>query len=317
VAPATENKVKRIIEELNYKPNLFAKHLKTSKTFTFGVLIPKPSQDSGYWALPMKGIDKAQNELSGQKINVKYFYYDKYSESSCAQANRSMLDDDLDGIIIAPVVSEVCSRFIKKIPEELPYVFFDSFIPNDHYLAYIGQDSFQSGVLSGRLMHLLVREDCHVAAMRVLPDDYHINARIDGFLSYFQAYPDITTSTHSVEGNLSLQELETFFQDVMSKNRNLRGVFVSNASTHKFAEYLASRHPENRIHVIGYDLIEANIKHLKTGNIDFLISQQSEKQGYDALYTLYRHVVLREPVAKNVLVQIDIVNRDNIDYHKS
>jgi LacI family transcriptional regulator len=280
-------------------------------------LIPKPSQDSGYWTLPMRGIDKAQNELTGHKIRVKYFYYDKYSESSCAQANRSMLEDSLDGIIIAPVVSEVCSRFIKKIPEDLPYVFFDSFIPNDHYLAYIGQDSFQSGVLSGRLLHLLVRENCHVAAMRLLPDDYHINTRIDGFLSYFRAYPDIKISVYPVEGNLSRQGLEVFFQEIMSSDTNLKGVFVSNASTHKFAEYLASRSTQDRIHVIGYDLIEDNIKHLKDGNIDFLISQQSEKQGYDALYTLYRHVVLREPVEKNVLMQIDIVNSDNIDYYKS
>jgi len=69
--------------------------------------------------------------------------------------------------------------------------------------------------------------------------------------------------------------------------------------------------------VIGYDPIEKNKKYLKEGIIDFLISQQSEKQGYEGLMALYRRVVLNLPVEKKIMMQIDIITKENIDYYQS
>ena len=46
VSQEAEMRVKQAIEELNYIPNFFARQLKLSKTFRFGILMPKLSQDS-------------------------------------------------------------------------------------------------------------------------------------------------------------------------------------------------------------------------------------------------------------------------------
>jgi len=64
-------------------------------------------------------------------------------------------------------------------------------------------------------------------------------------------------------------------------------------------------------------LIDENIKSLKDGGIDFLISQQSERQGYESLYSIYRYVVLKEPVEQKNMMQVDIVIKENIGYYKS
>ena len=48
--------------------------------------------------------------------------------------------------------------------------------------------------------------------------------------------------------------------------------------------------------------------------IDFLISQQPERQGYEGIIALFRHVVLKEPVLPKVMMQIDIVTSENVDY---
>ena len=48
----TAEKVRRIMEDLNYKPNVMARHLSQSKQYRVGVLLPHPDQDSGYWTLP-------------------------------------------------------------------------------------------------------------------------------------------------------------------------------------------------------------------------------------------------------------------------
>lgn len=309
--------MRRLIEELGYRPNIFAKNLKLGKIFTFGILMPKPSQDSMYWTLPIRGISKASKELAPQKVKIRYFFYDKYSQSSFNKISKEVLEARLDGLVIAPVLSKIFDQFVEKIPSSLPYVFFDSFVPKADYVSYIGQDSFQSGVLSARLMHILVKETGTVTVLKVLPEDYHINDRVEGFLHYFKKIPIIKTRVYDINGNKGEKRRQKIFHRIVSENKDLRGIFVSNASTHRIAEYVHSHALTGKIYIIGYDLIEENVKFLKEGVIDFLISQQSERQGYEAIYALYRYVVLKESVPKQIMMQLDVVTKENIDYYQS
>ena len=73
VSNKTETRVKQAIEELNYTPNIFARQLKLSRLFTFGVLMPKFNQDSRYWQMTAKGIQKAQKELKTHRIQIQFF----------------------------------------------------------------------------------------------------------------------------------------------------------------------------------------------------------------------------------------------------
>lgn len=279
--------------------------------------MPKPTQDSRYWAIPIRGVARAQSELAGQRVNVHYFFYDKYSESSFNKVSKDVFEAKLDGLLIAPVLSDLFEKFAQAIPAGLPYVFFDSFIPNVNYLSYIGQDSFQSGRLSARLMQMIIKDKGTVAVIKVLPEDYHINDRVSGFLSYCADCPEIRTSVYELDTHRGARFRHGVFSRILSANGDIQGIFVSNASTHYIAEYLDSLGLQRKIHIVGYDLIDDNIRYLKEGVIDFLISQQSERQGYEGILTLYRHVVMREPVGKNVMMQLDIATKENIDYYRS
>ena len=317
VSKETQEKVRRIIEQLDYKPNIFARNLKLAKTFTFGIIMPNPSQDSKYWELPIKGITKAQNELSAHKVQVTYFHYDKYSESSFKRAISAAEEAELDGLLLAPVVSQVFDEFIREIPEDLPYVFFDSFVPNSNYVSYIGQDAFQSGALAARLMQILVKKDAMVAVIKFLPRDYHIDDRANGFQSFLRDNSNISTKTYEVDISGSIEYCQKVIEDIVDTNPGLCGIFVTNANTHPIAKCIKDRSLDGKIHIIGYDLVEENIKYLKEGVIDFLISQMSERQGYEGLYALYRHVVLKEPVNKRMMMQLDIITKENVDYYQS
>jgi LacI family transcriptional regulator len=317
VSRETESKIRRILEEVGYKPNIFAKNLKLSKTFTFGVLMPEPFQDSNYWTLPVRGITRAQSELSSQKVRVRYFFYDKFYEPSFDKVSQNVLSAGLNGLLIAPVLSNVFDRFIREVPEDLPYVFFDSFIPDANYISYIGQDSFQSGSLSAKLMTMLIKDRGQVAVIKMLPEDYHINDRVSGFLFYCKNRPEIIAGVYEIDSHKSQAHRYKIYQRILSELDDLKGIFVTNASTHQVAEFLQARKRAEKIRVIGYDLIEDNVKYLRRGVIDFLISQQSEKQGYEGILSLYRHIVLGEAVEKKIMMQLDIVTSENIDYYQS
>lgn len=279
--------------------------------------MPRPAQDSGYWTLPLRGVARAEAELRSQSVRIRRFFYDKHAPAAFARVGRKVLAADLDGLLVAPVASDPFEAFLRDLPHRLPRVFFDSFIPGAPHLASIGQDSFQSGVLSARLMKLLVTGTGHVAVFKVLPKDFHIDDRVRGFLSACRHCPGITTGVYEFDGDAGPASSARVGRRILAEHPDIRGIFVSNASTHRAASFVQSQGAAGRVHIIGYDLIDENVRWLRDGVVDFLISQQPERQGYEGISTLHRHVVLEERVPKMLTMQIDIVTSENVDFYRS
>ncbi|MGC8805642.1 MAG: substrate-binding domain-containing protein, partial [Candidatus Ratteibacteria bacterium] len=317
VSPCTQRKVEWAIKKLNYTPNIYARQLKLSKRYKFGVFMPEVHQDAGYWGQAALGIRKAAKELEPYKIKVKIFPFNRYSENSFCKKFSQMLEENLDGFLIAPILGEKCKALVAQIPESVPYIFFDSDLPHTQRLTFIGQDPFKSGMLAGKLMHLLIGDHGDVAVIRILPEDYHINLRSEGFQSYFSE----NGSTHTIKvydwhERRNLNQIYTLFNKIVIKNPNLRGIFMTNALTYLVASYLESKKLNKKIRVIGYDLVEENIAYLKNSIIDFLISQSPMTQGYQGIMLLYRKIVLNHDIEERIMMPIDIVTKENIEFYK-
>lgn len=315
VSRETAEKVRKVIEQTGYRPNIFARRLSLSKDYVFAVLMPILSQDSKYWEVSAKGIDKAAEELKTYKVRVNYFFYDRYSEESAKEAIKEIKNSNPDGILIAPVLHKPIKKFIMELPESIPYVLFNANIPDSYALCYIGQDSFQSGVVSARLMKTLIKEKGSIATIIAAPDDYHIVERTDGFQSFFENENDIIIRNYELY-NCNEETFRILMERIFEENPDLEGIFVANAATHFAAEYIKEKNIGRKIGIIGYDLIEENVSLLKEGYIDFLISQKAETQGYEGIYALYKHVVLQQPCKRNIMMPIDIITSENLIYYQ-
>jgi len=315
VSLETKKKVNEIIKKHQYKPNFFASNLSLSKSYIFGVLMPITSQDSSYWTMPEKGIQNANNELSIYNIHIKYFYFDKHNDASFKNAWQEMLKSEINGLIIAPVFSTNTKNYlISEMNINIPIVFFDSYIPEISNIAFIGQDSYQSGILSAKLMKMLINEKGDIAVIRVVPDDYHINQRSTGFQHFFDNQSSYNIKMYDIFNGDDSNEFKSVTNKVISDNKNLSGIFVTNASTHYIAKSLKSL-TNRKISLIGYDLIPKNIHFLKEGVIDFLISQRPEHQGFQSVIALYRSIVLKKKLQKQIMMPIDIITKENINYY--
>jgi LacI family transcriptional regulator len=318
VSESTARKVRLIVKRMRYKPNIYARNLSLAKIFQFGVVMPKPSQDGGYWRIPAAGINRARGELEAHRARIRYFYYDRYSESSFRRAIETAVRNNPDGLLIAPVLTGIAREIIKAIPEMVPYVFFDSHVPATHCLSTIGQESFPSGVLAARLMHLLIPDTdggCTVALIKVLPNDVHIDERIKGFHSYIKNCSHIQEVVYQVHSNEGEAGFHNVLDAMFAQNPGLRGIFVSNAWTHPVAKYMKARGLGRTVHVVGFDVIPKNIQCVKDGSIDFLVSPRPEMQGYLGVHSLYRSVMLKESVRRRVEVPVDIITKENVSYY--
>ncbi|MBN2090863.1 substrate-binding domain-containing protein [candidate division KSB1 bacterium] len=318
VAEETRERILKIAKELNYRPNPLARSLSRTKGYHFGVIMPEISEDNHYWELAISGIKNAETELDLHRVKIEFYTYDGYSDISFINAAQKSLQDNLDGLLIVPTIFKTIDlEFIKQIPPNLPYVFFNSTIPDSNCLSYIGQDSFQSGYLSGKLMHLLVNEKVGtIAIITILPEDYHINERAKGFQFYFSHVKTIRTKSYGLDRREDKGPFQKIINTIFSDLPDLQGVFITTALTYRVAEYLKENDLAKRFKIVGYDLTDKNVEYLREGLIDILISQKPEIQGYEGIYTLFRHVVLKKAVQKEIMMPLDIIMRENINYYQ-
>ena len=304
-----------IVKESGYKTNIHARNLSLKKTYRFGIIMPNCEQDSGYWAILKTGIDQALEDISSFSIKADYFFFDKYSDESFMRAGVRALQKKVDGLLITPILSNVCPAFVKAIPGEIPYVYADSTIPNTAPLSYIGQDSFQSGVCAAKLMQLCIGGKGGIAIVRMLPEDFHIDQRARGFSSYFHGNSFIALHSFDASGGMNSKAFNDTIGSIEETLPGCKGVFVTNADTHRVVKALQGS-PGARKHIIGYDCILENMRLVSQGKIDFLISQKTRDQGFLGINTLFRSVVLKETCAKEVLMPIEIVTAENLRYYQ-
>lgn len=124
VSEETAGRVWEAVERLRYSPNLVAKHLSKAEHRTFGVLMPWPEADSGYWQLIASGIDSAVGQLAHHYLSVAYFHFDRGDPDSFDTAAERLLTADVDGVILAPSFSDPSRKLVSRLGET-PCVIFD------------------------------------------------------------------------------------------------------------------------------------------------------------------------------------------------
>jgi LacI family transcriptional regulator len=245
-------------------------------------------------------------------VTAACFPFDRYSDRSFERAIHAALRTGPDGILLAPVRTEAAARILEGggLP---PYAFIDSSLPRSGALTTIMQDARQSGLLASHLMRNIVPDAGALAVVRVLPVDYHIEERIAGFregIGQGRAVSviDVDSGSGGVPFRAALAPL-------IRREKRLCGIYVSNAWTHAVARAARGLVPGKALCVVGYDLVRENAILLRNGGIDFLISQRPATQGYEGMFSLYRHVVLGRRVREQVRVPLDILTRDNLAYY--
>ncbi|MEX2443599.1 MAG: LacI family DNA-binding transcriptional regulator [Alkalispirochaeta sp.] len=309
VSAATAERVWDAVKQLNYSPNLVARNLSRAQRQVFGILMPAAEQDSGYWQITISGIEAALSELAHHYVAVEYFHFNRTDSDSFRKSAEQLLAAELDGVLLAPTLYEVSREFISKLANT-PCVVFDGEVPNSNVLSTINQDSFESGLLAGKLAQMLDPEGPYVT-VTIGSADYHLRRRREGFVRFFE----LAGNGHIDHFELDQIGGEAQLRASLRRMREQPGsVFVTNALAHLVAREL---NDSAAVHtpIIGYDLIPENAACLRTGLMDFVINQEPRRQGYNSLYALYRHVVLREAVEPRIRMPIDLVMRENLDFH--
>lgn len=322
VSLETKEKVLKIVKETGYKKNVMASRLKLAsiKEIKIAVLVPEVDNLSSYWKLPLQGITTAVEELSELGISTDYFYFDLLNPDAFKNKTDLILEMEFDALVTVPffgVESESLLERSKK--RNLPVVFLDTERDLKDSGNFIRQNSYNAGRVAARLLHGLVGDDGLYFVINILNErGKQINnfQRENGFRSYFEK--DLQ------KGNIQLYVINHPMKDELEltpdiiellKSNAKKGLFITNARSFLIPG-LIQKYDINKTKIVGFDLNRHNVKFLKNGEIDFLINQKPEYQGYAAIKGIYKFLTEKDNSQLNIDIPIEIVVKENVDYYE-
>jgi LacI family transcriptional regulator len=319
VSEITRSKVKRILQELDYQPDILASTLAHKRSILFSVIMPVSANGSDFWQAPNLGIEKAVKELAHFGISVQGYYFDMFNKESFISCCNELLNDKPDAVLMAPLFPEESVSFILRCQSmNIPVTIFNSRIDEMAGVNFIGQDSQQSGLLAAKLITWGMASSGDILILNMAGRNYnhkHILERERGFRSYFVTNSLSSLNLHTIELTQATEEAFKKHLDKAFSHLRVKGVFVTNSRVHRVGCYFNEMGVRN-VRLIGYDLLPENIRFLKEGVIDFLISQKPEEQGYLGIRSLFAKCILKTDVPDNQFIPIDIITRENIDFYE-
>jgi LacI family transcriptional regulator len=318
VAEKTRIKVLEILKETNYSPNLMAQVLKSRKRFHLVSLLPEPSDDNSFWRKHPEGMIRAIEELDPFPVTLSQVTFDMQEEEDFQKKASDVIDLNPDGVLIAPIFKSESITFCSQLAgKAIPFVFIDGYIENTDFLAYIGENIFQSGRVAGQLIDIITPEDGDILVVTIarnIRNILHLTNRTEGFLSYFgnsckNKGKRILLNIPDPSSDMVHSELDKAF----AANPGIKSIFITGSRLYLIASYLEKKGLKS-IDLIGYDLLDSNVRFLKSGTTRFLIGQRPEEQTYKGIKKLFEFLSLHKVPDRLEYLPVDIVTSENIDF---
>ena len=321
VSKTAREKVEKVLEEINYQPNMYASALAYNKSYKFYCIIPQHDSEA-YWEEIEYGAEKACETRRDFHISAEIMYFKRFDTKSFVQTARDCLEKNPSGVVVVPGEMQATRRFCELMHErDIPFILLDSYIPDLNPLSFFGQDSFCSGVFAAKMLMLIAGNDKEIMLMKQMkngkvPSRQQEN-REQGFRHYMgEHFPkvkitelDIPTEDKTDDGYD--KKLEAFF----SKHPDVRNCITLGSKAYIVGEFLLKTNRRN-VQILGYDMVDKNAKCLRLGSVSFLIAQHVYMQGYNCVDSLFKAIVLHKKVDPVNFMPIELLSKENVDFYR-
>jgi LacI family transcriptional regulator len=313
-------KVNKALEEMDYKPNMYASALAYNKSYTFYCLLPKHESEA-YWEEIEEGCLQACEQRRDFGISVEFIYYNRFDVKTFEKATADCMKQTPSGVIVVPSTLEVTRRFTDQLHgRQIPFILLDSYMPDLRPLSFYGQDSFQSGYFAARMLMLIAWKEKEIMLMKQMRNGNVASKQQENRETGFRHYMrDHFPAVKITEVNLPLDEERDNYDDILeqffSKHPQVHHCITFNSKAHLVGEFL-SRSNRRDIQIMGYDMVPKNEECVKDGSISFLIAQHAYRQGYSCIETLFEAIVLKKKVNPVNYMPIEILTKENVAFYR-
>jgi LacI family transcriptional regulator len=310
VSESAAGKVRKVLDEINYQPNLVARTLGTSRKYRIATLTPDYKQDP-YWRQSLEGIKAGEAQLAqfGIQIIIEHSFFDPHKKDDFQNTAIKVLHSKPDGVLIAPAASTPLFQDLSEA--KIPFVFINVLIKDANPISYIGQDLFQSGQLAAELISIGQSPKASFGILHLVENQnntIHLEEKEHGFREYLNQKNKsaavhtfvITTTQHASFRDQLIPVLKT---------PGLQGIFITTSKAYRVASIVKKEN--SAIRIVGYDLIKDNLDDLQKGYIDFLINQNPMRQAKLGIQSLANYLLFKKPPPPQHLFPLEIITAQN------
>lgn len=289
----TRQRVEAVMRELNYRPNRAAQGLAVmKKKLKISFLFPDV-ENHPFFQDVVHAARKKAKELEQYGIQVSFYQIvgDDNSLLFDEEEYRNMLPDQ-DGIAIMGIDSPRIKGYLEEAERlKIPVVFYNTYIPGQQFLAYVGCDYRKAGRLAAGLSALAggagARVCIYSEGNRMISS---YRERVEGFcLEAEERYPEMKIlDICSIER--SLEHNENSAREMLRRFPDVNIVYVVNPRDYEICRAIAQTDKKRQIRIITNDLVKDQEDMIRRGIISATVCQEPEKQGELPLEILFQYL---------------------------
>jgi simple sugar transport system substrate-binding protein len=217
----------------------------------------------------------------------------------------------MDGLAISSVSTGALAPLIDRVMAAgIPVVTFNTDNPDSKRLAFAGQDLVQSGREAGKLMAKVLNGKGKVIITTIDAAAQWSIDRESGAREALKGESGIEVVS-TLNTGTDPQKIYGAIENAMLANPNIDGILsLECCSTPAAGTWVERNKANDRVKVVGFDLLDQTVQLVESGNIQATIDQAPERQGFEAVNLIVKF--LKGETVDSVDTGVGIYTKDNI-----
>jgi ribose transport system substrate-binding protein len=267
---------------------------------------------SPYWQTVLKGAREA-----AAKYGYELVEFGPPTEDAVTEQINMMEDiiskGDVVGIVFSPSQPPTAVNVMNRAKQaNLPVVVIDTPMPSTYtdYLAYIGSNNYQIGVLGAQEMVKVLPKGGKVTILEGAPGNVAMTDRADGAEKVFKDSGIVIESRQPA--NSDRERAFSIIQNVLQKG-NIDGVFSANDDQAEGA-YRALTQNGKKAVVMGVDGNQSAKESVRDGGLFGTVAQDAAGMGSLGVESLHKHLQ-GQSVDKKIDAPTPVITKDNVSQY--
>jgi LacI family transcriptional regulator len=313
VKEETRKRVKQIMEDLQYTPNIAGKALRLrQKKITLGVVLYRGDSLSTL----LEGINNQIRDYEAFGLNADIEVVDYAEAGRQASILEEFASRGVSGVIVSPLHDDRALAAMALLAEKhIPVITINTDIPGSARSCFVGEDSLRAGRTAAHLMAKFMGGRGTLAIISGPLNFLSEARRLFGFTELLrQDFPGIQMLETVQTGEDPIVVYRETAR-LLHERPDLGGIFVSSGGAPEVGRAVSALGFAGKVSIVSFDLYDEIRELVRQGVIDCAIGQNLRQQGSYPVQLFFQHFFYNRPLPTGeIFTSIDIRIRENIDH---